>query len=163
MNQDIERELSDLAKAGRLTPDETVEKARNPQSAMHGEFEWDDSKAAHQHRLDTARQLIRSARVSIERGDTKIVSVAYVRHPTLDARDQGYVALAAVTPRSGTARDIMLAEMQRVVSSLQRARTIASVLQLDEEIDAMLEQATHVSRRANEEPATKPRQKAKAR
>ncbi len=62
--QRIGEELAKLAKgsAGRLTPSAVVEAARNPRSAMHKCFEWDDAKAAAAFRLDQARDLIRVIR-----------------------------------------------------------------------------------------------------
>lgn len=46
---------------GLLRPEAVVEAAASPASRLHGCFEWDDSKAAHQHRLTQARRLIRVA------------------------------------------------------------------------------------------------------
>lgn len=53
-----------------LRPDDVVEEARNPKSPLHDLFEWDDTKAAHQHRLSFARTIIKSVsfRVQIEGG-----------------------------------------------------------------------------------------------
>ena len=42
-----------------LTPQAVVEAAKNPASPLHGGFEWDDSVAAEQYRLDQARYLLR--------------------------------------------------------------------------------------------------------
>jgi hypothetical protein len=46
------------ASGGMLPPKAVVDYARNPETAMHGHFTWDDSKAGHEHRLWQARQLI---------------------------------------------------------------------------------------------------------
>lgn len=48
---------------GNITPEAVVVEAYSPESAMHSEFEWDDSEAAKQYRLDQARSLIRSIEV----------------------------------------------------------------------------------------------------
>jgi hypothetical protein len=45
---------------GRLTPESVVEKARMKESYLHRYFEWDDTKAGHEHRKQQARTLIRS-------------------------------------------------------------------------------------------------------
>ena len=54
-------ELKSIARRhnGVLRADDVVEFARNPESRLHNAFEWDDSKAAEQHRLHQARMLIR--------------------------------------------------------------------------------------------------------
>jgi hypothetical protein len=50
-------------------PDAIVEQARDVSSPLHRYFEWNDSKAAHKHRLDQARTMIRS--IEIVRTDTR--------------------------------------------------------------------------------------------
>jgi len=42
-----------------LQADHLVEDAQRKRSMLHKEFEWNDAKAAHQHRLETARWLLR--------------------------------------------------------------------------------------------------------
>ena len=63
--QRIGEELAKVAAAakGRLTPSAVVEAARNPRSALHKIFEWDDAKAAQSWRLEQAREIIRVVRV----------------------------------------------------------------------------------------------------
>lgn len=45
---------------GELTPEDILADAKNDNSPLHSFFEWSDSAAAHQHRLQQARGLIRS-------------------------------------------------------------------------------------------------------
>jgi len=45
---------------GRLLPKHVVEAARNPASALHSKFEWDDTVAAQAYRLQQAGKLIQS-------------------------------------------------------------------------------------------------------
>lgn len=54
-------ELESLADAGGglLTPEAVVEFAKNPTTALHGEFTWDDSEAGRLYRLQQARSVIR--------------------------------------------------------------------------------------------------------
>lgn len=60
------RELARIeSKEGELTPAVVVERARSGNSALHDHFEWDDSKAAEQHRLSQAGELIRSIVVDV--------------------------------------------------------------------------------------------------
>jgi len=44
---------------GILRAEDVVEFARNERTALHGQFEWDDTEAAAQFRLDQARKVIR--------------------------------------------------------------------------------------------------------
>jgi len=62
--------LDELNQAhGHLTPDLVVQAATDEKSPLHPVFEWDDGKAAHQHRLWQARKLIRSVRIERPDGD----------------------------------------------------------------------------------------------
>lgn len=65
------REMEDVRRQnnGALTPDALLERARSANSAVHGHFEWDDSKAAHQHRLSQAGDLIRAITIDISRSN----------------------------------------------------------------------------------------------
>ncbi len=45
-------------RTGGLEPPEIVEVARNPDSVLHGEFEWDDRAAAERWRIRQARSLV---------------------------------------------------------------------------------------------------------
>lgn len=58
-----------LDQYGVVTPLAVVEKARHGRSALHDIFEWDDTKAAHQHRLTQARHAIRQYKFVIEASD----------------------------------------------------------------------------------------------
>lgn len=51
---------------GALTPDALLARARSANSATHDHFEWDDTKAAHQHRLDQAGDLIRAITIDVQ-------------------------------------------------------------------------------------------------
>jgi hypothetical protein len=65
-------ELLALKKKGKLKAATVVEYAKNPKTALHSAFEWDDSKAAHQHRLWQAEHLIISVRIIEPKSNTPI-------------------------------------------------------------------------------------------
>jgi|GEM_PF-1296131 len=59
-------------KYGSLTRQHILEEAKSPKSPIHGEFEWDDSKAAHAHRLWQAGELRRTLVYRrVEEGDER--------------------------------------------------------------------------------------------
>lgn len=66
------------AKKGTLTPDLVLGDAKNIRSPLHEYFEWDDSKAAHQHRVEQARYLIRSVTVVYEAGEPAPARQAHI-------------------------------------------------------------------------------------
>lgn len=53
-------ELLRVEHKGELTPEDVLRDAENPNSPLHSHFEWDNTSAARQHRLNQARNLIRS-------------------------------------------------------------------------------------------------------
>lgn len=63
--QRIGEALAKIAKksGGELTPHATVDAARDRKHVLHPHFEWDDKRAAENHRLDQARAIIRSITV----------------------------------------------------------------------------------------------------
>ena len=56
-----------------LTASIVIEEAKHKTSVLHGAFEWDDSKAAHEWRLHSARHLMRSVEIvsTSAEGDTR--------------------------------------------------------------------------------------------
>jgi hypothetical protein len=67
---------------GELTPEDILADARNDNSPLHSFFEWDDTAAAEQYRLQQARGLIRS------------VVAIYVRPDKPAVRQKAYVHIA---------------------------------------------------------------------
>lgn len=56
-----QKELESLKRSdGVLDPKDVVNFAKNPKTALHSKFEWDNVKAAHEHRLWQARLLIKA-------------------------------------------------------------------------------------------------------
>lgn len=129
-------ELSRIAKegGGRLTAAEVVQHARDPASPLHHLFEWDDEKAAHEHRLDQARALIRSCQVVVERRDVSLKVPRYVRDAEAGAGEQGYIETATLRTREDAARDALVAEFARVGSMLSRARALAAYFDLVDDV-----------------------------
>lgn len=58
-NEAIRAELEALASGGLINPHTVVDRARDPDSALHDKFTWDDTEAAANWRLEEARRLIR--------------------------------------------------------------------------------------------------------
>lgn len=61
-----------------LTADDVVQEAMNEESPLHDLFEWDNDKAAHDHRCSQARSILNGLRVTvISNGEPRTV-VGYV-------------------------------------------------------------------------------------
>lgn len=123
---------------GRVTAEKVIAAAKSAKHPLHNEFPWDDKKAAHEHRLNIARKIIASVRVSIVTETRQIKTVAYVRDPAAMPK-QGYRAISHIVNERDTARETLTQEVSRIQSLLERAREIADVLDLSEELDAALD------------------------
>lgn len=63
---------------GTITPRQVVDEARDESSVLHGAFTWDDAIAADKYRILEAQHLIRECRVTIQQGDRKTQTFAFV-------------------------------------------------------------------------------------
>lgn len=85
--QEIGEALIRLHDDGEITPESVVEAARSRRSPLHQNFEWDDTVAAREHRLNQARYLIRSVVVETETEEGPIDFRAYVSIAGDDAEE----------------------------------------------------------------------------
>ena len=124
---------------GVLLPERVVEVASPIDHPLHPFFEWDDSKAAHTHRLEQARQLIRSVRVKVTVQSRVIDSVYYVQNPETKPSEPGYVALPRLLTEREMAIRTVAQEFRRALGALERATEIANALGLSPEIGQLVE------------------------
>lgn len=136
-------------KEGRLTADGVLRHASDPASILHDCFEWDDAKAGKSYRLAQARAIIRTVRIEIQTEVYPVSCVAYVRDPQSQNGKQGYLNTVKLRSETDLARDAVLAEFRRVASALTRAKEIAVVLGLTDELDALLDQLATVHERVD--------------
>lgn len=98
-NPEVISELKRIAdeNSGLLLADKVVAAARNEDSPLHNRFEWNDSEAAHQYRLEQARHLIRVAVEYVESGDKKLPFRVFVSlSPDRLNEDGGYRSMVSV-------------------------------------------------------------------
>jgi hypothetical protein len=80
----IGEELSSLGE--KIAPAAVVKKARNKKAELHKCFEWDDSKAAEEYRLNQAREVMRSITIVVEnknRPDNRQMTIRVYEHVNL--------------------------------------------------------------------------------
>lgn len=145
MTPEVEKALAEIAASGELIPDRVVEAARDPASALHAYFTWDNDEAAKRWRAEQARALIRSVKIEVIVEERAIVVPRYVHDP--DAPSGGYVATASIAPASDKAVRVMHDELQRVLGALERARAVAATLGLSD----VVERTIAAARAAQEE------------
>ena len=133
---------------GTLTPDAVVKDAKLKNSPLHGQFEWDTKKAAHQYRLEQARALIRTVRVVVTEEWTQ--APAWVRDPNAEPDQQGYVSLFRLRDDKESARATVVQEFARAAAAIRRAREVASFLNLERDADRLIREIETVKQTAEE-------------
>jgi hypothetical protein len=127
------------AHGGKLTPEALVDDAKRPESEGHELFEWDVEKAAMQHWLDRARQIIRSVTVEITTNNVEVRVPFYVRDPDAATDEQGYSSVARIRSDKEKIADVLLDELRRINSSLTRAQGLAGYFGVEADFVAMVQ------------------------
>lgn len=142
LTQERKRELLEeisRRNGGVVRPQDVVREAASPSHELHGVFNWDDKTAAHEHRLEQARELIRSVRVVVTTEKKQVEVVYYTRDPRLPTTEAGYIALPKLQTDAEIARQAIAAEFGRSLAALRRARDLAIALGADTKIDNLIE------------------------
>ena len=134
----IERVRALQNDAGELDPRDVLKDARNPDSPLHDQFEWDDAKCGEAYRLDQARSLIRSIRLVVTEDKHQLQAIAYVRNPDKPEGEAGYVSTAVIRNNKETARAAVCRELQFAENALQRAYAVADAVGLSHEVAQLL-------------------------
>lgn len=104
--------LQGLVKDGQIKPEDVIETARDEESPIHNNFEWDDTKAAQEHRLWQARQLI-TYKFKVE--DSKEQQFYNVRVVVNDVPVQGYFTKEKILSN----KDMYLQLLKEAVSEIK--------------------------------------------
>lgn len=117
LNAAARHELEELraAAGGALKPADVVERARSPNSALHSYFQWDDSRAAAEHRLHQARSVIRAVVRYLPTATGPRRVNAYISVP--GHRAAGYLPIAQVLDDAALAA-AATAELIRAAAAL---------------------------------------------
>ena len=134
------RRIATLGASGTCDAEAVVEDATPRRSVLHPFFDWDDGSAAHKHRLQEARRLIRSVTIEVttKKGVIRAVPV-YVRDPTAGHRSQGYAVVSMMTDRDEKVRALQAAA-RLAEGHLDRVHRLAIALGLEHEFDKVLVQ-----------------------
>jgi hypothetical protein len=112
-----------------VRPEDVVDFAKDPTTALHYCFTWDDTKAAKEYRLQQARQVLRAV-VSVLPGDDPLKYRAMVSLKDDRYNGLGYRVMADVLT-DGRLRGIMLAEalaeMQVFMAKYEGLKELAEI------------------------------------
>jgi hypothetical protein len=88
-NLNIQSEFERLMRKdpeGLLKPEALVEAAENPTHPLHDRFEWDDTEAARLYRVNEARTIIRSFKISVPPLNVEVQALSSL---DIDRKGQG--------------------------------------------------------------------------
>jgi len=135
---------------GRVPPEAVIEFARDENTALHAEFEWDDTEAAHQFRLDQARKIIRLNIDVIETPNGNVRMPVYVSLVSDRRGGGGYRALTDVMSNAEMRAQLL----QQAIDELQRVRRkYESLRELTPVFAALDRVARNADRRRNRRAA----------
>lgn len=147
-------------RTGRVVPSLVVAAAKNPKSVLHGEFNWNVKEAAMAHWLDRAKELIREVKLRVIIEDKTIIAPYYVSDPARD--DSAYVKTIAVAKEADVAEMVLLDELKRCEVAINRARIVASVLEMSSDLERLLAAVIEIRRRVRPEPPEPPERRPSA-
>lgn len=137
---------------GFIDPEGVVNDARNPTAPTHDQFDWNDVTAAHAHRLDVARQLIRSVRYVEQITRVEFQDVPAWVHVTRPGKSQGYINLDSVKTNVEMCQEVLNNEIKQATAALRRALAIGDVLgvraQIEDVIATLVQLQSTVSSKA---------------
>lgn len=136
-----------------LTCEAVIEAARDPRSPLHGLFEWDLGRAAYQHWIVQAREVITTYRVKTTTSTMVFEVPFYARNPKAPADRQGYVSIDRMRTDEDLAREHLLAEFGRVRSALDRARGYAVTLGHAGDVDGLIANVVGIRRQLDDRDA----------
>lgn len=137
---------------GRLTPEEVIEAARDPESPGHVYFDWDDSTAAHKWRLTQARNIL-SVRVVIQTSNASFKAPRYVHDPSVGPAQQMYVSTRHARTDDELKRDIIYNEMVRIESLLERVMTLSAYFNVQDEVQGVVNTVRQLQLKIQQSPA----------
>jgi hypothetical protein len=121
---------------GVLKPNDVVDFASDPSTALHAQFEWDDSEAAREYRLHQARNLIR-VMVTVLPNTVKETR-AYVSLVSDRSTDGGYRTMVDVLSDDDRRAELLkmaLTDMRRWRDKYGELKELAAIFEAIDELE----------------------------
>ena len=132
-------------KHGRLRASDVVRDAENPESPLHGLFEWDDAVAGARYRIIQARGIIQDVYYTAIQETRVLYAPAYVRDPDVDPSEQGYAKTVELATDEVRARAALKNEVQRLQGYVVRVRTLAMAIGLDKDVQRVEDEVARLA------------------
>jgi hypothetical protein len=121
---------------------DVVEAARDPDSVLHTEFEWNEKILVQQALEERAAELIRQCRSIVKLGERELIFPTYLAHPR--SPDPGYIQTITVAKSEGLKRLALEAEIVRIKSAVQRAAGLAMLFGLESRFEDVLREIAEI-------------------
>jgi hypothetical protein len=123
---------------GAIPPAAVVDYARDPDTALHSRFTWDDGEAAEQHRLWQARQVMR-VYVKMDMPNRSPVNVrAFVSLPSDRRTGNGYRSLNMVIKNEERCSELLAMAKSDLRTFRNKYRVLSELASVFSEIDKVL-------------------------
>lgn len=123
---------------GTLTPDAVVTASKPKAAPLHSEFEWDDSVAGHQWRINQARQIVRSVAL-VDEGVSEAPR-AFVSVQGSDEEGRAYVSIEAAMSRDDWREQVLRDALAEALSWQRRYQSFKELAEIHGAIEATAKQ-----------------------
>ena len=120
----VGREIEEIGNS--VTAEAVVDKARRKKGELHSCFEWDDSVAAEEYRLNQAREILRSLVIAVVPSDPSEESIVIRAYEHVDLGEQSDPRRAYVpTKKALNNPELRKQVIARLYSSISEAKELA--------------------------------------
>jgi hypothetical protein len=110
-----------------VTPEDVLSAAHDKKSALHKHFEWDDTSAAHKHRLNQARMLIVQSRLVVISGEKRFKVRAFVSLASDRIGGEGYRSLPAVLSKAEQRQELLRTALKEFTVLREKYRNLSEL------------------------------------
>jgi hypothetical protein len=137
MTKSEELEIIAEKNGGILRPHDVVEFAKDPKTALHKSFEWDDSEAAKKYRITQAQQVIRCHVIQLESDHGPMTVRAYQSLPSMRGPDHEYVKTSACMSNDEWKSEMLKTALKELNAFREKYGILSSLAPLFEKIDEL--------------------------
>lgn len=122
------KRLEELAAVhGTITPKIILEDSRDEKAPLHPCFEWNDGKAAEAYRLQQAREILVSLKVTVEKGEKEIQTRAFVNVSMEDEKDGTFIAVGKALSAEDTRQVVLMRAMAELSYFRRKYETLTEL------------------------------------
>ena len=122
---------------GAVTPEEVVEKAKDPKTELHKCFEWDDQKAAHAYRCKQAQSVIQMLVVTGDAHDKQFDEPIRVMVST-GQRNREYTPINLAVRNIENYENLLKQAKDELAAFTRKYKIVAELKELIEQIEDFL-------------------------